>query len=327
MKSKPVAAAGESRVDPEIQAFAGAIQQGYARLAQPGEITLEHLRHAAETVRKPWVQGGPAMWRISDHRVPRNHGHVRIRLFEPGAATDSPALVYLHGGGWTVFSLHTHDRLMRELAARTGFKVIGVDFSLAPEHKFPHQIDEIEQVVEWLQSKGPALGVDPSRLCIGGDSAGANLALATCLRRRDRNLDSGFGAMLLCYGAFEAGKAFANHGAATDPSYLLTHEEMAGFWRNYLRGPADVNNPLACPMHADLHGLPPAFLVIAECDILLEENLAMAARLGQAGVTVEAVVYPGTTHSFLEAVSIAPVSDRALAEASSWLSKTILGSE
>jgi acetyl esterase len=96
-----------------------------------------------------------------------------------------------------------------------------------------------------------------------------------------------------------------------------------GFWRNYLRGPADLNNPLACPLRADLHGLPPTFLVIAECNILLDENLAMASRLVKAGVTVEAVVYSGTTHSFLEAVSVARISESALAESSAWLAKTL----
>lgn len=314
----------EKRIDPEIQDFAHSIQQGYARLTPPGETPLAQQRQIAEEVRKRWVVGGPVMFRVSDHSVPFGEGQVGIRVFEPDAAKGQPALIYLHGGGWTVFSLTTHDRLMREFAARTGLKVIGVDFSLAPEHRFPRQIEEIERVVAWLQTEGPRLGVSPERLAIGGDSAGANLAMATCLRLRDLGFASRIRAMLLCYGAFEAGSPYATHTIVTDASYLLTHEEMRGFWLNYLRGPGDLDNPLACPLRADLHGLPPAYTVIAECDILLEENLTMASRLATAGVAVEAVVYPGTTHSFLEAVSIARISDRALSESSDWLRKVLL---
>jgi acetyl esterase len=319
MKGKAVESAGENRTDPEVEEFTRNIQRGYDRLLRPGETSLVKLRAAAEEVRKRWAQGGPEMFRISDHHVPFDGGHVVVRLFEPRAEADSPALIYLHGGGWTTFSLETHDRLMREFAARTGFKVLGVDFSLAPERRFPRQLEEIGEVVGWLHTEGPRLGVDPGKVGIGGDSAGANLAVATCLRLRDRGFAPGLRAMVLCYGAFEAGSPFATHAVVTDSSYILTHEEMRGFWRNYLRGPGDLDNPLACPLRAELHGLPPAFMVIADRDILLDENLTMASRLTRAGVPVEAMVYPGTTHSFLEAVSVARVSDQALSEASDWL--------
>ncbi|MSQ97845.1 MAG: alpha/beta hydrolase [Xanthomonadales bacterium] len=323
MKIKPAEAVRENGIDMEIQLFAHIIQQDYACLATPGQSSLAEQRGIAERVRKRWVMGGPEMFRVSNHRVPFREGQVGIRLFEPDAATDSPALVYLHGGGWTIFSLETHDRLMREYAARTGFKVVGVDFSLAPENKFPSQIDEIEAVITWLQIEGSRLGICPERLAIGGDSAGANLAMATCLRMRDRGLASGIRAMLLCYGAFDAGAPYTTHEIETDANFLLTHEEMRGFWRNYLRGPADVSDPLACPMRADLRAMPSTFMAIADWDILLDENLSMAAKLTKVGVMVEAVVYPGTTHSFLEAVSIARISDRALAETSGWLGNSL----
>ncbi len=323
MKIRPAEPASESEIDGEIQQFANTVRQDYERLTTPGQSSFTEQRGIAEAVRKRWVMGGPEMFRVSNHRVAFKEGQIGIRLFEPDAATDRPALIYLHGGGWTIFSLETHDRLMREYAARTGCKVVGVDFSLAPENKFPSQLDEIEQVVTWLKVEGPRLGICPERLAIGGDSAGANLAMATCLRLRDRGLASPIRAMFLCYGAFEAGAPYSTHEIETDASYLLTHEEMRGFWRNYLRGPADVSDPFACPLRADLHALPPAFMAIADWDVLLDENLSMAAKLKKAGVTVEAVVYPGTTHSFLEAVSIARVSDRALAESSAWLANIL----
>ena len=103
------------------------------------------------------------------------------------------------------------------------------------------------------------------------------------------------------------------------PRFMLTADEMAAFWRDYLRSPEDAENPLASPMLADLAGLPPAFLAIAECDILAEQNLLMVERLKAAGVPTRAEVYAGASHSFLEAVAVSPLSARALDEASAWL--------
>lgn len=105
---------------------------------------------------------------------------------------------------------------------------------------------------------------------------------------------------------------------------MLGCEEMSGYWRNYLRNDRDAEDPLACPLLAALDGLPPAFLAIAECDILAEQNVEMARRLRESGVPTHSVVYPGASHSFIEAMSIAAVSDRALADASGWLRQLVL---
>jgi len=325
MKNKPFEAAHPIEIDSEIQQFAAAIQCDYERWSGSGEDSLERRREVAEKVRERWVRGGPEMESVSDHVVPFGENGVTVRIFDPGSGERSPALVYLHGGGWTIFSLNTHSRLMRELAARTGYKVVGVDFSLAPEARFPVQLDEIAQVIAWLCDEGPQLGIDPHQLSIGGDSVGANMALASCLKLRDQGSVGVINAMALFYGAFEPGPAYAKQAPETDARFLLTHDEMRSFWRNYLNGPEDLPNPLACPMRADVHDLPPAFMAIADCDILLEENIVLASRLEHAGVPVKAVVYPGTTHSFLEAISIAAVADRALAESSTWLTETVSG--
>ena len=128
--------------------------------------------------------------------------------------------------------------------------------------------------------------------------------------------------MLLNYGAFDP-VAIGSPGLLDRPEYTLTKSEMQEFWRNYLPSPDDRTNPLANLAVAELTGLPPTCLVIAEQDILCAENLALAQRLRDAGVAVEATVYPGTTHSFLEAVSIASVSDAALAQSSAWLAQRL----
>jgi acetyl esterase len=156
---------------------------------------------------------------------------------------------------------------------------------------------------------------------IGGDSAGANLSVATCLLRRDagRSLPA---AMILNYGAFapEHTPSYARFGQG---DYSLEADEMDIFWDNYVADPAQLANPLVAPLRADLTALPPAFLAIAECDILADCNHSFAARLTEAGVAVKSQVYAGATHSFLEAMSIAPLASRALDDQAAWIGRTI----
>ncbi len=311
---------GQAELDAEIRRFADQVNADYARLTPPGPGSLQQVRDTAEQVRERWKTGGPTMARTRDLTVPAGEGEVLVRLFEPEHDMPAgPALVYLHGGGWTLFSLETHDRLMREYAARAGIRVLGVEYSLAPEARYPRQSEEVEAVLRWLVQQGAELGIEPSSLAIGGDSAGANLALAACLRWRDQNARPALAALLLNYGAFDATAALESEGRETPAGFTLTWPEMAEFWHNYLSDPAQQHDPLACPSKAELNDLPPTFLAIAECDILLQENLEMAQALKQAGVSTRAVVYPGTTHSFLEAVSIARISEQALQESSDWL--------
>jgi acetyl esterase len=274
--------------------------------------TPAEARAIAETVRAPWTRGGPQMARITERTV----AGVRTRFYEPRGETLG-TLVYLHGGGWTLFSLDTHDRLMRETASRAQVTVVGVDYALSPEAKFPVALEQIAAVVRALHESrsGP--------LAIGGDSAGANLSVAAAMLLRDRDQSSTLGAMLLHYGVFarhsspEAVEAFGGEGN------MLTAAEMDGFWRDYLRGDEDASNPLACPIEGDLHRLPPAFLTVPELDLLAEQSLALASRLREAGVVAEVQVYAGATHSFLEAVSISSLADRALDDGAAWLRRTL----
>jgi len=241
-----------------------------------------------------------------------------VRIHRP-ARGELPGLVYLHGGGWTLFSIDTHDRLMREYAARAGCCVIGVDYALSPESKFPVPLEQTIDVVGWLAVQGRELGIDADRLAIGGDSAGANLSVATCLVRRHLNSSPPLCGIVINYGAFLSRcspDACRRYGG---PEYMLGCEEMSEYWRNYMRGDEDAEDPLVCPLLASLDGLPPAFFAIAECDVLAEQNVAMASRLQSAGVPARTVVYPGASHSFIEAMSIAAVSDRAIEDASKWL--------
>jgi acetyl esterase len=307
-------------LDPEIRLFVKRMGELWRQHPPLDAVSVQEARRIAELVRAPWTRGGPQMARTTERVVPCAAGTVRIRALDPTTRSPKGALLYLHGGGWTFFSIDTHDRLMREYAARAGIVVIGVDYSLSPEAKFPRAIEETVAVIRWLRHNGAELGVDPRRLAIGGDSAGAAMTISACMMLRDAGDSEGVRAMLLNYGAFDAACATESYQRFGAGGYLWDPGEMAAFWRNYLRDERDAGNPFACPLRADVTGLPPAFLAIPACDVMYDESMQMAEKLRRAGVAAQTAVYPGATHSFLEAVSIARISDRGFAEASRWLS-------
>jgi len=280
----------------------------WARYPDLAAVSPVEARRIAEEVRRPWARGGPA--------VPATEitiAGVRVRSYDPHPDASKPALIYLHGGGWTLFSLDTHDRLMREYSARAAVMVVGVDYALSPEAKFPVAL---EQVVAVAQSIGQGTAI-----AIGGDSAGANLALAACIRLRDEGQSHLIRAMLLNYGVFDRHSSEEARERFGGAGNMLTAEEMEGFWRNYLRDESDADNPLACPLRGDLRGFPRALLVVPEFDLLTEQSLKLASRLQAA----ELKIYRGAVHSFLEAVSISSLADRALADTATWLQGSLSG--
>ncbi len=298
-------------LDPQIREFARKLNESYSAHGVPEN--LAHRRRIAEVVRSDWRTGGPEM--AATHEMTVNG--LRARLHRPTRRENGPVMLYIHGGGWVLFSIDTHDRLMREYAARAGIAVIGIDYSLSPEAKFPTALNEVYTSLQWLEANAQTLDLDPARILVGGDSAGANLAVSACLMRREAGLPRLAG-MLLNYGAFDPNPT-ASYALYSSPDHTLGPSEMDAFWAAYVDDPAQLADPLVAPLRAGLHDLPPAFLAIAEQDILADSNHAFAARLRQAGGEVEEVPYAGATHSFLEAVTIAPLASRALNDQAAWI--------
>jgi acetyl esterase len=322
-QSFPAASARGADLDPEVRRFVTAVNQAFGRHLDFNALSPAEMRRVCEEVRAPWAAGGPAMMRRLDRVVSTPVGHVRVRIHDPSIQTGKPALIYMHGGGWKLFSIDTHDRLMREYASRADMVVIGVDYALAPEIKFPIAQLQVMHVVRWARAHSAELGIDPDRVALGGDSAGGNLALTAALRLREERELKSISALLLNYAAIDincAPEAVQRYG---HDGYMLSADEMLQFWRDYLRGPADERDPLACPIHADLSGLPPTLLVIPECDILSEQNWRLAKKLQSADGVVETAFYKGASHSFLEAMSISAISNRALDDTARWLRKTL----
>jgi acetyl esterase len=305
-------------LDPEIERFANALIAAGQGLADPTALPLAEVRRQAAAIRRPLNEGGPAMASRLDYRLATARGSLPVRILRPSPASSLPVLVYLHGGGWTFLDLDTHDRLMRELAAASGWAVIGVDYPLAPEAPFPLAIEHAAALVRLLRQEGASLGLDPGRIALAGDSAGANLALATALALREAGDDPGE-ALLLAYGVYDSDLERPSYRRFGDGAYPLTAARMAWFWSNYVPDPAMRRHPLAAPCHADLAGLPPTRLLIADADVLCDENLELAERLRAAGNRCTATVHLGTTHAFLEATRSAAVARRAVADAGAWL--------
>lgn len=306
-------------LDPDIRRFVTEVSAGWAHYGDLAAASPAEARRIAEQVRAPWTHGGPQMATITERVVSTAHGPVRVRFYNPGPPATKPALIYLHGGGWTLFSLDTHDRLMREYAARASVIVAGVDYALSPEARFPVALEQVVAVARFLADGAAGPGIDPLRIAIGGDSAGANLAIAACIRLRDEGRTDLIRAMVLNYGVFARRSSPDAQQRFGGPGNMLTTDEMEGFWKNYLRDDRDAEDPLVCPVRAELQNLPPAFLAAAGRDLLAEQSVEMADRLSAARVAVRLEIYRGASHSFLEAVSISPLADRAFADAAAWL--------
>lgn len=224
-------------------------------------------------------------------------GPLDLRVYHPAPAERRPILVYLHGGGWTLGDLESHDEVCRKFAATAGCVVIGVDYRLAPEHPFPAALDDSEAALEWVLANATDFGGDPHRVAVGGDSAGGNLSAGLCLRRRD-TARAPVQLQILIYPAlrarFDTLSYFEN---ATDK--LLTRVDCRWFWDNFL-GDTPPTDIYACPGEADdLAGLPRAVVITAEADPLRDEGEVYAHRLVAAGVPTAARRYAGMIHGFI----------------------------
>jgi len=305
-------------LDPQVQLFVQRMAADAARFPRRDTVSITEGRDIAEKVRAPWAAGGPVMERTTERQVPTRHGEVLIRTYYPKERRMPGVFFYIHGGGFVLFSVDTHDRLMREYAERAGIVVVGINYTRAPEARFPQPIEECIDTVNWLIANATEIDFDPAQFFIGGDSAGGNLSLATSMHFRDTG-HSPIRGMVLNYTGFSTNlyrDSVVRYGAG---DYGLSLHMMVWFYRNYLRCKADFSDPRMNLLDADLHGVPPAFLVITECDVLYDDNIDMVAKMVAEGVDVQSKVYAGTVHSFLEAVSVADVAGVAFDDTARWL--------
>ena len=234
---------------------------------------------------------------VRDFRIPGAEEGVPVRVYAPEGEGPFPVLVYYHGGGWVVGSLDGVDSLCRALTEAADCMVVSVDYRLAPEHPFPAPVEDAHAAFRWVADTVDAVGGDPDRVAVGGDSAGGNLAAAVSLLARDRGGPTP-DYQLLVYPATDPDLATDSY-AENAEGYFLTRDDMAWFWDHYLASDVDAANPYAAPLLArDLSGLPPATVVTAGFDVLRDEGVAYAERLADAGVDVDHRHYERMIHGF-----------------------------
>lgn len=303
-------------VDPEIAAVLKEIEE--AGGPPISELTPEMAREAFAPLVA--LQGAPEdVAKVEDREVVGSAGAIPIRIYRPATApTPSPIVFYIHGGGWVIMDLESHDPLCRALANAADCVVVAAHYRRGPEARFPAAPDDCYAVLDWIAATASSLGCDPARIAVAGDSAGGNLAAAMTLLAAERCGPELAAQVLHC--------PVTNHDFTpasyreNAEGYLLTTELMQWFWNHYLADAADAERPIASPLRApDLSGLPPALVQTAEFDPLRDEGRAYAERLGAAGVELRYDEIRGAVHDPYLMFGVSQTGRRAVDEAAAFL--------
>lgn len=312
-------------IDPELaNALALDARENPAPDPPIDRADIDGQRNHYNRARAFWRQGGPEMARIENDTVRAEDGHeIPVRYYYPKNDEELPAFVYLHGGGWILGNLDTHDRVMRELAGRSGCCVVGVDYRLAPESKFPVPMEDAVTALRYILSNGGAHGIDTARVGCAGDSAGGHMTLYAALRLRDEAFTPGL-------------KAIA-------PLYMAVGLQDSQSWRMFERpeegmGLADRKVWLGCLftdpikesrhpgfdlLQNDLDHLPPSFVMACALDPVLDDSLAFAELLKAAHVPVTLRVHEGMLHSFIQYAEHVPKARVALQEVAGFFAEML----
>ena len=316
--------AEDPRMDPEMAAFTAYMAQqmaGYPPIVLPNpprSAPFDEPRRINDGPQVPLSEGGPVMAESRDLLLPIRGRRMQVRFHRPSNDPNLPVLIYMHGGGWVWGSIDTHDRLMRSYAAASGCAVLGPDYALSPEAIFPQAIEECHALLRHVATRGAELGLDPSRIILGGDSAGANLASGLALLNAEQAEPIPLAGLLLNYGVFDHRLDTASYEEFAD-GYGLTLAKMRFYWDAYCPDLVARASAFASPMRGNLALLPPTLLHIAELDVLCAENLAFAEKLRAAGVPRGTEIFRGTVHGFLRALGRVGAADRAVELAGAWL--------
>jgi acetyl esterase len=288
-------------------------------------LTPVEAREASARGRQVVQPDPPQLAEVKNFEIPGPAGAIRARLYRANAANrgaPQPVLVYFHGGGWVIGDLDSHDVLCRQLAGQSGVTVVSVDYRLAPEHRFPAAVDDAFAATRWIASEAARLGIDPDRIAVGGDSAGGNLAIVTSLMTRDAGAPR-IAFQLLIYPATDFSMTQVSYAEHAD-QMPLTRPVYEWFRRHYLGdmdGTADWRaSPLSAP---NLEKLPPALMITAGHDVLVDEGFDFADRLKVSGVAIEHRHFPGQIHGFITMGRIIREANLAVTQAASAL-KTAL---
>ena len=261
------------------------------------------------------------VFKTSDQSIPGPAGAIPVRIFVPREASELlPVLVWLHGGGHVVGTLDSYDALCRQLALQGDCIVVSVAYRLAPEHKFPAGVEDSFAALQWVAKHAAEIGGDPQRLAIGGDSAGGNLAAVCAILARDAGLPN-LAMQVLVYPRTAPDEEFPSHHEFAE-GHLLTRKTILWFHQHYRSSDADRQDFRYAPLiHKNLSRLPPALIIVGECDPLRDDGIAYAKQLKQHGNAVEVANYAGMVHPFFSMGGAIDAGKRAVAQVAGTLKR------
>jgi acetyl esterase len=281
------------------------------------QLSPKDARQLFRETRPASTPPAPEIGAVSDLRA----DHIPFRLYRPKnvpTSTRLPALIFFHGGGWVIGDLETHDVLCRQLTAAAGISVVNVDYRLAPEHRYPAAVEDAWAATRWVETHAAELAIDPTRLAVGGDSAGGNLAAVVALLARDQGGPS-LALQVLTYPVTDVAAESPSYAEFAD-GFLLTRDSMRWFIEHYVPERKDRLDWRASPLRAaSLAGVAPALVVTAGFDPLRDEGEAYARRLREAGVRVDMICYGGMIHGFAPMGRLIETGNRAVAHAAASL--------
>lgn len=294
---------GEDRLDPRVRAALDLQGPQPEFRSQP----LADVRSGFDAMAAKLPKLGETLAGVETKSL----GAFRVRVYTPEGPGRFPALLYLHGGGWVLGDLESHDDVCRSLAKRTPCVVVSVDYRRSPEVKYPVPLDDCEAALRWLLDHAGELRVESSRVAIGGDSAGGNLAAGLAIRLRQKG-GPPIVLQLLIYPVTDRSVGTDSYREFAS-GYGLSRANMQWFWDCYLAATAERDNPEVSPLRAgSLKGLPSAFVLTAHSDVLRDEGEDYARRLHEAGVPVDCVRFRSMNHGFIRMGAVYPQADQAL---------------
>ena len=308
---------------------AKALLELIARVGLPATHTLSPPdARAMYRERRFFTQpAAPEVGRITELQADGPHGAIPLRAYRPAGCADAqtlPVLVYFHGGGWVIGALDTHDPLCRELANASGCAVVAVDYRMGPEHRFPAAVDDCIAATRWVRRHAHDLQLDASRLAVGGDSAGGNLATVVAIAARDAG-DLPIAFQLLISPATDMRRTAPSH-VSNGQGYLLTSDTIGYFHDHYIADAAQDLDWRASPLlHDDLSKLPPALLLTAGYDPLRDEGLAYSQALTEAGNRVTHICFERQIHGFITMGKVIDEANAAVAICAAELRRALVG--